>query len=603
LSSDAPDVFVSYNKNDQRWAEWIAWLLEEEGYRVVIQAWDFRPGGNFVLAMHEATRARHTVAVLSPSYLAAEYTHPEWAAAFAADPRGIERKLIPMRVGRCRPDGLLGPIIYVDLVDLGEEEARRKVLGTFAERAKPTTKPSFPGGPSGSASKAPFPRDLKPEISLARLPATGEHFVAREAELGRLDAAWADPRTSLVVLVAASGVGKSTLVNHWLDRLREDGWRGAERVLGWSFYSQGSEATGASGDAFVDYALRWLGYSGDPITSPREKGQELARRVREARTLLVLDGLESLQHPPGSQAGRLEDPALQALLRELQAENAGLCVITTRIDVADVAGRAGVVSIDLDTLPVEAGRLGDGPVAALRAEPIAGLTEGLGAGEENEPITPPTTPLARQFVRLLVGFGVGVGVLSAPFLGTFDVPFFTQLVDVFPYELRKFLFALGAFAMGVVAVAIQFYAGESSSRQRVRRLFSRTLLVIVFALVALGVLLVQYIEEIPVAGEQVASFVIAGKRLSNCPCDRAVSNKECIESLTANPAMIERCWSPAATNWVRLALLGSYLLLTSGFGALIGLLLLQRVAKQQAAARKKSQERGRGRSRARSGGP
>lgn len=86
MAFDSPDVFVSYNRNDQRWAEWIAWVLEEAGYQAVIQAWDFRPGGNFVLDMDAATRARHTVAVLSPSYLAAEFTHPEWSAASAGDP-------------------------------------------------------------------------------------------------------------------------------------------------------------------------------------------------------------------------------------------------------------------------------------------------------------------------------------------------------------------------------------------------------------------------------------------------------------------------------------------------------------------------------------
>ena len=361
MSSKPPEVFVSYNHNDRRWAEWIAWVLEEAEYQVVIQAWDFRPGGNFVLDMHAATGARHTVAVLSASYLAAEYTHPEWAAAFAGDPRGLKRSLIPIRVGECQPEGLLRPVTWVDLVGLAEPEAKARVVTAFADRAKPTTAPSFPGGRTAPTSKAPFPRDFKPEISLAKLPATGDHFVAREVELDRLDAAWADPQTSLVVLVAAGGVGKSTLVNRWLDRLRQDAWRGAERVLGWSFYSQGTEATGASGDAFADYALRWLGYEGQPITSPWEKGQELARRVRAARTLLVLDGLEPLQHPPGAQTGRLKDPAVQALLRELQAENPGLCVVTTRVEVADVAGRAGVVTIDLETLPKEAG-------AALLAE-------------------------------------------------------------------------------------------------------------------------------------------------------------------------------------------------------------------------------------------
>jgi TIR domain len=37
------DFFVSYTAADQEWAEWIAWQLEEAGYRTVLQAWDFRP--------------------------------------------------------------------------------------------------------------------------------------------------------------------------------------------------------------------------------------------------------------------------------------------------------------------------------------------------------------------------------------------------------------------------------------------------------------------------------------------------------------------------------------------------------------------------------
>ena len=50
-----------------------------------------------------------------------------------------------------------------------------------------------------------------------------------------------------------------------------------------------------------------------------------------------MEGLEPLQNPPGPQEGRLRDPSLQALLRELGAFNTGLCVITTRLAVADIA--------------------------------------------------------------------------------------------------------------------------------------------------------------------------------------------------------------------------------------------------------------------------
>ena len=48
---------------------------------MIIQAWDFRPGGNFVLDMQRAASlAEKTIVVLSPAYLQSEYTQSEWAA-------------------------------------------------------------------------------------------------------------------------------------------------------------------------------------------------------------------------------------------------------------------------------------------------------------------------------------------------------------------------------------------------------------------------------------------------------------------------------------------------------------------------------------------
>jgi tetratricopeptide (TPR) repeat protein len=83
------DFFISYNKADKAWAEWIAWILEEAGYTTVLQAWDFRTGSNFVGEMNKATiEAERTMPVLSPDYLSAEFTQPEWFAAFARDPKG-----------------------------------------------------------------------------------------------------------------------------------------------------------------------------------------------------------------------------------------------------------------------------------------------------------------------------------------------------------------------------------------------------------------------------------------------------------------------------------------------------------------------------------
>lgn len=139
------DFFISYNRADKQWAEWIAWTLEEAGYSVVIQAWDFRPGGNFILEMQRAAaESLKTIAVLSESYLKASYTQPEWAAAFANDPQSLEQKLIPVRVKECKPEGLLRSIVYVDLVGLSEATAKQTLLDSLRQRAKPEQKPAFP---------------------------------------------------------------------------------------------------------------------------------------------------------------------------------------------------------------------------------------------------------------------------------------------------------------------------------------------------------------------------------------------------------------------------------------------------------------------------
>ena len=46
----------------------------------------------------------------------------------------------------------------------------------------------------------------------------------------------------ILAFTAHGGVGKSTLVNHWLAEMARDNYRGATRVFGWSFYSQGVRA-------------------------------------------------------------------------------------------------------------------------------------------------------------------------------------------------------------------------------------------------------------------------------------------------------------------------------------------------------------------------
>lgn len=158
------DFFVSYNGKDKEWAEWIAWQLEDSGYTTIIQAWDFRPGGNFVLDMQRAAvEAERTIAVLSPNYLEAMYTQPEWSAAFAQDPTGVRKTLLPVRIQPCDLKGMLSQIVYLDLVGKAEAEARELLLaGLPTGRAKPSAAPGFPQSGSPTPPRPPAPQPAFP---------------------------------------------------------------------------------------------------------------------------------------------------------------------------------------------------------------------------------------------------------------------------------------------------------------------------------------------------------------------------------------------------------------------------------------------------------
>ena len=199
--------------------------------------------------------------------------------------------------------------------------------------------------PHRAPAEAPSP-ETTPEtvasqqrIAPSKLPTAPAELFGRDARLTALDTAWANPAIHVVTVVAWGGVGKTSLVGTWAAGLAAQDFDGADYFT-WSFYSQGTrEQSSASADPFIDAALRFFGDEdmADSPRSPWDKGARLAELVAARRTLLVLDGLEPMQHPPGPLRGELKDDALKALLRGLAARNPGLCVVTTRESVEDLA--------------------------------------------------------------------------------------------------------------------------------------------------------------------------------------------------------------------------------------------------------------------------
>ncbi|MEM9093025.1 MAG: TIR domain-containing protein, partial [Cyanobacteria bacterium P01_F01_bin.53] len=221
-----PSFFVSYNKADKAWAEWIAWMLEAEGHKVVIQAWDFRPGGNFVLDMQRAAaETDKTLVVLSEDYLNADFTQPEWAAAFAGDPTSLQRKIIPIKVRECQPSGLLRSIVYVDLVALEVDDARQAILNALPERLKPETEPAFPKADHDASmpDQPAFPNKPKPwNVPYERNP----FFTGREEVLTALHQHLNQDRAVAISQIQAisglGGIGKTQTAVEYAYRYRED---------------------------------------------------------------------------------------------------------------------------------------------------------------------------------------------------------------------------------------------------------------------------------------------------------------------------------------------------------------------------------------------
>jgi hypothetical protein len=236
-------------------------------------------------------------------------------------------------------------------------------------------------------------------VDIVHLPETPyEHLVGRDKELKRLDAAWERPEINVFSLVAEGGAGKSALVKEWLARMQAENFRGAEAVLGWSFYSQGSKERATSADAFLNWALEKLGIT-LTTTSASAKGEAIAEVLAKRRVLLLLDGVEPLQHGPGPQTGQLKDLGLRALLRRFSAtppgEPHGLIVLSSGLAVADLARwkDSAAPVLDVEKLSDEAG------AALLRDNGVWGTDKELKAAAHDFSGHPLALGLLASFLK------------------------------------------------------------------------------------------------------------------------------------------------------------------------------------------------------------
>lgn len=379
-----PTVFISYSHKDEVWKNRLLPQLRalEQAGRITV--WHDRKidgGDKWYPEIKEAMeRAAVAVCLISADFLSSDF---------------CVKEEVPYLLQRCEHDGmifiplLVRPCTWKAFPWLKEIQMLPRDGQSVAIDFKDKEDVAFAeladlifeiiDNPSYSPPPPPPPLWSPPEkIDIARLPATGAELFGRQKEVELLDQAWQSDSTRIAALVAWGGVGKSTLVNKWLEHMKVDNYRGARRVYAWSFYSQGTGERITSADQFISDALNFFGDPDPTAGSPWDKGERLASLVQREKTLLLLDGLEPLQSPHLHERGKIKDPALATLLSALARNNPGLCLITTREEVTDLAEFSEtVLQKDLELISDEAGR------ALLRVGGIQGTDAELEKATRN----------------------------------------------------------------------------------------------------------------------------------------------------------------------------------------------------------------------------
>jgi len=176
-------------------------------------------------------------------------------------------------------------------------------------------------------------------------------FFGRNAELQLLNDAWAGNGTRIIQFIAPEGTGKTKLVHHWLNQTDT-----TDLLIAWSFYSQvSSENTEISTTPFFSHAFALLDAEQTTFDSEADKGKYLAKLLQQSHIILVLDGLELLQHDTKDMRGELKNPAIRQLLKSLTGNNTGLCIITTQIALPEYYENQSVISKKLQNLEPDDG--------------------------------------------------------------------------------------------------------------------------------------------------------------------------------------------------------------------------------------------------------
>ena len=221
-----PELLISYVAEDRMWADWIGWLLGRVPFRVTMQDAAALHGSRGGTSAPIASSRVRTLALTSASYARSPLARSAWDAAAAADPTGIHKSLIPVRVGAGESPEIAAMISGRTVVDLRPLDEKAAVDALLRSLGKPAylTNQLLEGydGAEGRTSGARYPGS-RPRVR--HVPSRNATFTGRNAVLQQLRDQLSGAGAGTLpaqALYGLGGVGKAQLAIEYAYRFMAD---------------------------------------------------------------------------------------------------------------------------------------------------------------------------------------------------------------------------------------------------------------------------------------------------------------------------------------------------------------------------------------------
>jgi MinD-like ATPase involved in chromosome partitioning or flagellar assembly/tetratricopeptide (TPR) repeat protein len=279
------DIFISYTEQDRIWAEWVAFVLRQGGYRVVLQGGSFPAGADLFLEIERAlANATCTVVILSPDYLDSRYAQASWDAALSRDPTGEQRLLVPLKVAEFRPWGVFASRVAIDLSTIDAKRAREELFAAVRTPGLPLSRTPEPREAVG-----PEPRFPGAPPTVWRVPPRNPVFVGRDSLLLKLRDRLMNTATATILpqsLYGLGGVGKTQVAVEFAHR-----FRGEYDLVWWVNAEQPAEVRSSLAALAPHLGLPATGDAGEMLPMVLDA---LRRGQPHRRWLLVFDNADDV---------------------------------------------------------------------------------------------------------------------------------------------------------------------------------------------------------------------------------------------------------------------------------------------------------------------